>query len=140
MLWMGVVLAWQASAGLLPEMSQDEAVTLAVMTLSVEENVPVKSIQVLRADPVEWPDTSLGCPLRDESYLHLVTPGFRMILSGEGLLVSNAVAQVMAGLSTVAPTTSIGVGLILFLVSHLACYIPARRAAGLHPIVALRYE
>ncbi len=86
MLWMGVVLAWQASAGLLPEMSQDEAVTLAVMTLSVEENVPVKSIQVLRADPVEWPDTSLGCPLRDESYLHLVTPGFRMILSGEGLI------------------------------------------------------
>ncbi len=86
MLWMGMILALQASSGLLPEMSQDEAVTLAVMTLSVEEKVPVKTIKVLRADPIEWPDTSLGCPQRGESYLHLVIPGFRMILSGGDLI------------------------------------------------------
>lgn len=86
MLWMGVVLALQASSGLLPEMSQDEAVTLAVITLSVEEKVPVQTINVLRTDPVEWPDTSLGCPQRGESYLHLVTPGFRMILLGGDLI------------------------------------------------------
>ncbi len=71
----------------------------------------------------------------------IVLVGMGLAIGVPGIfLVSNAVAQVMAGLSTVAPTTSIGVGLILFLVSHLACYIPARRAAGLHPIVALRYE
>jgi putative ABC transport system permease protein len=69
----------------------------------------------------------------------LVAIGFTISVPGI-FLVTNAVAQLMAGLSTVAPTTSVGVGLILFLVSLLACYIPARRAAGLHPLVALRYE
>ena len=59
---------------------------------------------------------------------------------GALMMASPAVAQVMAGFSTVAPTTAFGVGLVLFLVSLLACYIPARRAAALHPLVALRYE
>jgi len=38
------------------------------------------------------------------------------------------------------PTTFFGVALLLALTGVLACYIPARRAMRVDPMVALRYE
>ncbi len=71
--------------------------------------------------------------------LVLVAIGFAIGVPGI-LLVSSVVAQAMSGFATVAPTSSLGVGLVLLLVSLAACYLPARRASRLHPVVALRYE
>src|SRR4030095_6232854 len=63
---------------------------------------------------------------------------------GSGLLIAFGVAQLMAkllfGVSPVDLVTFAGVTLLLGLVAVVACYIPARRAMTVDPLVALRYE
>jgi predicted permease len=82
---------------------------------------------------------------------------FRMIigeglrLSVAGLVIGTAVAviltsllssfsQLLYGVSANDPSTFISVAALLITVAVLACYIPARRAVRVEPMVALRYE
>ena len=44
------------------------------------------------------------------------------------------------GITPTDPITIVAVSLILALVSLIASYVPARRAAKVNPLVALRYE
>ncbi len=54
--------------------------------------------------------------------------------------LTRTVRSQIVGVSPVDPVTFVVGPLILVAVALLACYLPARRAARIDPMVALRYE
>jgi len=88
---------------------------------------------------------ALGASRRDVLRLAL-GQGMRLVLFGVaiGTAASLAVARVMKsllfGLSATDPVTYAGVASLLAIVALLACWIPARRATKVDPMIALRCE
>lgn len=59
---------------------------------------------------------------------------------GAGALVTRVLSDMLFGVTARDPLTFIGAPLLLLFVAFLACYIPARRATRIDPLIALRYE
>ncbi|HVG29683.1 MAG TPA: ABC transporter permease [Pyrinomonadaceae bacterium] len=88
---------------------------------------------------------ALGAKPRDVLRL-VVGQGMTLILIGGaiGLALAFALSRVVSGLlfnlSATDPLTFAGVTLLLGSAALLACYLPARRAAKVDPMIALRHE
>ncbi len=76
----------------------------------------------------------------------VVGQGVRLTLGGgaiglvAALVATRWVASLLYGVTPHDPLTFVGVVALLAIVSGAACYIPARRAMRVDPMIALRYE
>lgn len=71
----GTVTVDETLTGLVDEAKAD---------LATRANVPPDAITVQSAEPVEWRDSSLGCPTEGQMYAQVITPGYLIVLEANG--------------------------------------------------------
>jgi len=71
--------------------------------------------------------------------LFLILPGILAGLAGAAAFGS-VVRSLLFNVSPTDPLTFAGITLLIFAVAMVACWLPARRAAQVDPIVAMRQD
>jgi len=88
---------------------------------------------------------ALGAQLRDVMKL-VLRQGIALVIIGivigllGAFLVTRVLSSFLLNVGTTDPLTFAAVSVLLVMVALLACYVPARRATKVDPLVALKYE
>ncbi len=119
----GITALLLATAGVFGVMAY--SVSRRTREIGVRMALGAVSGDVLRHDP--WPRTAHD-------------PHRRRIGIAGALALTRTAASLLFGVTATDPLTFGAVTLLLVGAGLLACYIPARRATRVDPLVALRYE
>ena len=68
------------------KLPQNKYINMAINDLSKRLSVESDKIAVVEVQPKDFGDTSLGCPKPHMFYLQVITPGYLITLSYEGIL------------------------------------------------------
>jgi putative ABC transport system permease protein len=88
---------------------------------------------------------ALGAKGRDMLQM-VLAQGAKLVLLGvaigtaAALGLTRLMANLLFGVSAYDPVTYVAIAALLILVALLACFIPARRATSVDPMVALRHD
>lgn len=65
-------------------MNNEQAVRLAMLTLSQSLQLKETDMVVEKITPVQWSDTSIGCPQPGMMYAQMISEGFKIIIKVDG--------------------------------------------------------
>ena len=75
---------WGTPSDALVPPGAEEVVELAKADLAKRKGLDKDEIVIVEVEPVDWSDTSLGCPEPGMMYAQVITPGYKILLSYAG--------------------------------------------------------
>jgi len=79
-----IELEWLEQSVAPPKVPSKAQRVVALAKSDLAKRLGIDSSAILKVEPVEWPDSCLGCASPDTACAQVITPGFRIVLEAIG--------------------------------------------------------